>query len=345
MQTKELLFALCSMQGVSGHESPIAKLLQSELEKIAHRVYIDTLGSVHAQFFCGAPDAKKILLDAHMDEIGLMVTRICKDGMLKFCNLGGVDSRILPAARVTVHGKRDLFGVVTTLPPHITSAGDYKKVIPAEEMCIDVGLDFETVSSLISPGDVIHFESPPKELSNGCISSKSLDDRAGVVCLLLAIEQVKDKLKQIDIELQFSVQEEHNLGGARTGAYRAKADLCICVDVGHASTPDSSKDNTYELDGGVMIGIAPSLSRQISKTMIALAEQKQIPYQIEVMGGSSGTNAWAIDILHGGTPCGLLSIPLRYMHTSNEVIQWNDVQSTADLLAQFLLQADSEGAI
>jgi len=341
---ENLLNKLCGVRGVSGFEcrsADVAKELISELNPDS--VYMDALGSVHAIFEPKGEAKRTVLLDAHMDEIGLMVSGICENGMLKFTEIGGIDQRVLPARRVLIHGKKDLFGVVTNLPPHITSSADMKNSIPMDEMFIDAGLTYEEACENISIGDMVTFFTPSGMLLNERYFSKALDDRAGMVSILYAVDELRGKLEDTRLHVLFSTQEESSLAGASAGAYASDADMCICVDVGHASTPDSKSDDTFELGGGVMIGVAPSLRKSMSDALIKLAKKLEMEYQIEVMGGSSGTNAWGIAISNRGIPCALLSIPLRYMHTGLEAVSLDDIKSVGKLLTEYVKSMDCGG--
>ncbi|MBQ3379825.1 MAG: M20/M25/M40 family metallo-hydrolase [Clostridia bacterium] len=341
MKTDEILEKLCRTDGVSGFEEKIASLCTELLKDAgADEVYTDALGSVHAVFEPRGEAVRTVLLDAHMDEVGLMVSGVCENGMIKFVNIGGVDARVLPAMRVKIHGKRDYFGVITNLPPHITSSGDYKKAVPIDEMFIDAGLSYEEASENISAGDAVSFFTPAGTMLGGRFLSKALDDRAGITALLYAAGELKGKLMNTRIHVLFSTQEEFSLSGAAAGAYLSGADMCICVDVGHASTPDSRSDDTFELSGGPMIGAAPSLKKRFTREIIDLARSLDMTYQVEVMGGSSGTNAWSIAISGRGIPCALISIPLRYMHTGAEVVSVSDIEDAGRLAAEYVLQKD-----
>lgn len=339
-----LLKKLCAEEGISGFEAKIAETASALLNETgADEIYKDNLGSVHAVFNPKGEVRRTVLIDAHMDEIGLMVSGICENGMLKFISVGGIDARVLPARRVKVHGKHDFFGVVTNLPPHITSADDYKKAIPMDEMFIDVGMSFEEVSENIAVGDAVTFSTPDGMLLNERYVSKALDDRAGMAAVIYALGFLRTELLNTRLHVMFSTQEEFSLSGAQAGAYASEADMCICIDVGHASTPDSKSDDTFELSGGAMIGVAPSLKKSMSDELTALAKSLDMKYQIEVMGGSSGTNAWGIAIANRGIPCALISIPLRYMHTGAEVAAIEDIKCTGKLLSEYIKSLDMGG--
>ncbi|MBR2743172.1 MAG: M42 family peptidase [Clostridia bacterium] len=345
MKTDELLKILCSADGISGFEDDTAALASELLRDAgADSVYTDALGSVHAVFEPQGEPVRTVLLDAHMDEVGLMVSGICDNGMLKFVSIGGIDARVLPAMRVKIHGRRDYFGVITNLPPHITSSADYKKAVPPDEMFIDAGLSHDEACENIAVGDAVSFFTPAGMLLNERYLSKALDDRSGMAAIMYASERLRGKLGSTRVHVLFSTQEEFSLSGASAGAYASGADMCVCVDVGHAKTPDSKSDDTFELAGGPMIGVAPSLKKSMSDELRALAETLGIEHQIEVMGGSSGTNAWSIAIAGRGIPCALISIPLRYMHTGAEAAAVSDITAVGELLSEYVMSKDKEGS-
>lgn len=335
MKLKKMIPYLCEQQGISGFEHCFSQKVEALLEEFCDEVYTDPMGSVHGILRCGKMGAKRLLLDAHMDEIGLMVTEVTKEGFVRFTNIGGVDSRILPGLKVTVHGKEPLFGVISIKPPHIQTLADMKKAIPMKDMVIDIGYTQEQAKELVSPGDMITFRAQAQELLGGRLASKTLDDRAGVAVIISAAQKLSRKERNVDIEVLVSAQEETGLRGAKVGSYRSGADMALVVDVSHAKTPDASGDNVYEMEGGAMIAMGPNMDRAMAKQLVELAKEKEIPYQIEVMGGDTGTNAWVIQVSGQGIPCGLLSIPQRYMHTTIESISLKDAKAVRDLMVAY----------
>lgn len=337
MNLKGYLLDLCGLEGASGFEFGIADHVEQLLRELCDEVYTDPMGSVHGILRCGKENAPKLLLDAHMDEIGLMVSEITQEGFLRVVNLGGVDSRILPGAGVTVHGREKLYGVIAAKPPHIQTAEEMKKAIPLKDMVVDIGYSKEEAEKRVQVGDMVTFQAQPELLLGDAVTGKTLDDRAGVAVLLSAVKKLKKHPRSVDIEVLVSAQEETGLRGAKVGGWLSRPDLAIAVDVSHAKTPDASSDNVYELGGGAMIGVGPSLHRRITDELRRLAKEHGIPHQVEVMGGDTGTNAWALQIVGQGIPCGLLSIPLRYMHTTIETISLADAKAVRDLICQFVL--------
>ncbi|MGI6031733.1 MAG: M42 family metallopeptidase [Eubacteriales bacterium] len=337
MKLKEYLWELGALEGASGFEHGLSSRVEALLDDLCDEVYTDPLGSIHGILYCGEEDAPKLLLDAHIDEIGLMVSGITDEGFLRVVNLGGVDSRILPGAAVTVHGREPLYGVMAAKPPHIQTAEEMKQAIALKDMVVDIGYDRQQAEKRVSVGDMITFRAQPEMLLGQVVTGRALDDRAGVAVLLSALNRLKKHRRSVDIEVLISAQEETGLRGAQVGGWRAMPDLALAVDVSHAKTPDASGDNVYTLGGGAMIGVGPSLHRRITDQLCRLAEEHHIPHQVEVMGGDTGTNAWALQVVGQGIPCGLLSIPLRYMHTTIETLSLEDAKAVRDLICRFAL--------
>ena len=335
-----MLEALCSAKGVSGAENEAADVASKMLAKHMP-VQIDALGSV-----TGRKEGKgaHILLDAHLDQIGLIVTAIDEDGFLKFAKCGGADRRVLSAAEVTVHGKEKIFGVVTSTPPHLAKPDDAAKALPFDEMAIDIGLTKEETEKLVSPGDRITFNGNYLRLMGNRISSPSVDDRAGVAAILRCLDILEERGADCNLTVMFSVQEETGGSGAQTAAFTASADEAIAVDVSFASAPGVSAEKYASLGKGTMIGFAPSLDFRMSKTLEAIAKRENIPYQPEVMGGRTGTNCDEIQISGKGIKTALLSVPLRNMHTAVEVCDLADIENTAKLMAEYIAERSKENA-
>lgn len=333
METKELLKLLCAAPGVSGDEAAARETVKTLFAPLGE-VKTDALGNVLCTY-TGTGHGRKILLDAHLDQIGLCVLEITPEGFLRTAPCGGADKRVLCGAEVTVHGKQDLYGVVTSTPPHLQKDGD-EKTLP-DTVCIDIGLAADEAKTLVAAGDRVSLRYSFTELFNELVSAPALDDRAGIAVLYRALEILKIRGCGDTVTVVCSTREETTEGGAKSAAFNAQADLCIAVDVSFAKTPDAKAEDCGELFKGPMIGFAPSLTHDVSVGLRQIAAEQQIPYQIEVMGGSSGTNADVIAAEAGGVKTGLLSVPLRYMHTGIEVVSVKDVENTAQLLANYIL--------
>lgn len=338
MDTKELCFSLAEANGTSGDEAQACELAKEYLSKFMD-VKTDKLGSLVGTMGNGR---LKILLDAHIDRIGLVVREIDKDGFLLVSAVGGVDPRVLVGAEVTVFGSEKLRGVICSTPPHLLTKADKENCVEVKSLAVDIGLSKDKAAQKVSIGDRIVIGSRPLTLLNNKISCGALDDRCGAASLILAVEKLSGKLKNCTVALQLSSQEEVGGSGAKTAAYTADSDIAIVVDVGFGSDPYCSKTETNELSKGPSIGISPTLDRELMLELVQAAKENNIPYQHDVMSGRTGTNADNINISRGGVRTALLSIPLRHMHTAVEVIDVRDVEYTAELIAAYVLKKEAE---
>lgn len=334
MDIKDIVTALCEKEGVSGSEDAVARAVMELYRPFVDEVWIDISGSVIAVKRCGKPNAKRLMLDAHIDEIGLMVTEIDEKGFLRFCSIGGVDERILPACEVIVHGRRDLSGIISVKPPHIQTDEEMKQSLKIEDLAIDVGLDTQAASELVAVGDSVTFFRRPFSLSGGQFTAKSLDNRASVAALIYAAKQLSDKQLDIDVYFVSSVQEETGLAGATTAAYKIDPTCALVIDVTHGITPDNSQD-AFEVGEGPAVSMGPNVSFVLCEMLTKIAKEAGISLHPEVSGGNTGTNAWAVQISRTGIAVAVISIPLKYMHTPVETASLNDIKAAGELAAMF----------
>lgn len=337
-EVQRLLLRLCSVAGTPGEESLAAAVVRQEWEAIwpDAPIQIDGMGNVTAMLG-NQEAARQVLLDAHLDQIGLVVTGIDDHGFLRIAPCGGVDRRVLPGSSVTVYGRETRRGIVCCLPPHLVEGGA-DKVSPVDQMYVDLGMDAQEAKALVSLGDRISLQVEPRLLLGSRITAAGLDDRAGVAALLRCAQLLKEKSLSCGVTFLFSSREETGCEGARTAAYQESPTEAVMVDVSFASQPGVSPDKSGKLGEGVMIGMAPSLNRDMAKTMKRLAQQQEIPYQMEIMGGQTGTNADVIGVTRSGVKTALLSIPQRYMHTTAEMVDLADVERVAQLLTAYVLE-------
>ena len=328
---EELLLALCAAEGVAGHESAAAETVAEMLRKTCEDVHIDALGSVVGDRPGKGP---RLLLDAHLDQIGMVVTAIEPGGFLRVTSCGDMDRRILAGQEVTIHGKEALYGVIPATPPHLSKGED--KVPEWKDIAIDTGLEQETLETLVPLGTRVTLRTSPARLLGDRFTAPALDDRAGVAAILRCLELLEGE-ETCPLTVLFSVQEETGLSGAKAAGFASGAGQAIVVDVSFAQAPGlAPQDAQGKLGGGVMIGVSPVLDEQISETLRRLAGEHDIAHTIEVMGGRTGTNADALHAVAAGIPCALLSIPLRNMHTAAEIIDMRDIEATAQLLTAYI---------
>lgn len=333
MDLKNVLSQLVSKNGISGDEFKASETACGILNDYLDS-YVDSFGNVFGVSRNIDENKKTVLLDAHIDEIGMIVTYITDEGFLKVSNCGGLDNRLLLAQEVDVLCRdKTIKGLICSTPPHLET--DNTKVPDIEDIFIDIGMTKESTEKIVSLGDRVVINNNLADLQNGFITSHALDDRSGVAAILYALELLKGKNTKYNICVLFSSQEETGERGAKIGAFKLKPDLAIAVDVSFALTPGEKPESCGESQKGPMIGIAPSLSREMSEILIETAKSADIPYQIEVMNGKTGTNADEISVSHSGVKTCTVSIPLKYMHTPVETISVSDVENTAKLLAKF----------
>ena len=337
-----VLEQMSGLSGPSGFERPVAEAAAALLRPYMEETYIDRYGNVVGIRRCGLPGAKRLLLDAHLDEVGLVVTGI-EEGFLRFRAIGGVDPRILPDQRVQILTEPVTNGVITCLPPHLQKEGDQSSATPMDELWIDVGMSQELAQKRIPVGTPVVYGSVFAELQNGFVAGKAMDDRACFAALLWAAEALRGKTLDVDLYIMGSTREEVNGSGAAVGTFALKPDCAIAVDVTHGRTPDGPKDETFLLGKGPVIGIGPNMTRWMADRLAKKAEELGYAWQPEVMTGHSGTNAWRMQIAREGVATAVLSVPLRYMHTPYEVIQTSDLEAAGRLLATFVENLAAEG--
>lgn len=334
LDMRNALEYLSAQTAPSGFEGPAAKAAAELLRPLVDEVSIDRSGSVTGVRRCGKPHAKRLLLDAHIDEIGLMVTGI-EEGFLRFRTLGGVDPRMLPDRELTVLTEPPVFGVVACLPPHVLKPGDSKKSIPIPELMVDIGMSQEQAERAVPIGTPMVFRGSCAPLGDKLLCGKAMDDRSCFVTLLRAAELLGEAPLDVDLYIVGSVCEEFTAVGAKAAAFAIRPDWCVAVDVTHGATPDGQKDRTFPLGGGPVIGVGPNMTTWMTRRMVAKAEELGLDYQLEVMAGHTGTNGWHMQISREGVATSVVSVPLRYMHSPIEVLDPEDMEHTAQLLAAF----------
>lgn len=332
---KELLIQLSQSTGVSGYEHSIIPIIRDSFQPLSDSVETDRFGNLYA---CkkGLKGQFKIMLAAHMDEIGLIITEIDKRGFLRFSPVGGVDQRTLLAQEVIIHGKTAIPGVIGTMPPHLIQSDERDKAVPMHKMGIDVGLSADKIKEVIKVGDMVTLKRTCSSMLNDVLSGKALDDRAGIVVMAICLDELNRIRHSHDVIAVATTQEEVGTRGAITSTYALNPDLGIAIDVTHAATPDTKGQVNIELGKGPAIGLGPNIHPVLYQHFLETAQNHRLPYQIEPLPGHSGTDAWAIQVSRSGVPCGLLSIPLRYMHTSVETLDFQDIINSGKMLAHWI---------
>jgi putative aminopeptidase FrvX len=331
---------LISAPGLSGHEDPVRQLIEETWKPLTDEISASRLGSLHGLHRGTGPEPRpSLLIAAHMDAIGLMVTRIV-DGFLQVTKIGGVDPRVLPGQAVTVHGQEDLPGLVVQPPARLLPTKYQDGPVPLEYLLVDTGLLPERVTRLVHPGDLISFAQPPIETGGETVAGHSLDNRASVAALTHCLDNLQHRPHLWDVWAVATVQEEVGYAGAFTSAFQIRPTLAVAVDVTFASSPGSPKHKTFPLGEGPTLGWGPNNHPGLHKAFKALAERLEIPFSIEPMARHSGTDAFALQVAAEGIPSLVIGIPLRYMHTPVEMISMKDITRAGRLLAEFAAQLD-----
>ncbi len=328
----DLLRKLCLADGTPGDETAASVIAAEELKKYMD-VTIDRLGNV-----VGRCEGKgtHFLLDAHIDRIGLVVTAITEEGFVKVGKCCGIDARTLEASEIMIYGRKPVYGVVSAIPPHLSKSSDDNKANDVTDLVIDIGMDKETAERYIAPSDRVVVLSNFNKLLGSKVTCTALDDRAGVVSLILACDKLREKGIKPNLTVVFSVCEETSGSGAKVSSFTAEADEAIAVDVSFAKQPGVTDEESGKLSEGPMIGFSSTLDFGMSKKLVSVADEKSILYQKEIMGSRTGTNADSIAVSGFGTKMGLISIPQRNMHTQAEIIDINDVMSAAALICEYI---------
>lgn len=329
MDIKNTLFSLSSASNAFyvSEASDIAFDILSKYAKTIKKSGLTVIGEIKGE------SDYTIMLDAHIDEVGFVVTNIDDNGFLTVNKAGGIDIRALAAKTVTIHGKEKVTGVFCSTPPHLSSGeNEYDDI---SKIKIDTMLG-EKAKELISVGDIVTYNTKPFALGN-LVSGKSFDDRAGVVCLLELAERLSNKKLPCNVVFSLCDSEELGCRGSRTATFSVNPDEAIAIDVSFGDGPNISPDECGKVGSGAMVGISPVLDKGISERLINLAKENNIPYQCEVMGGNTSTDSDVISITREGVKTGLLSIPLRNMHTDVEVLDIADINSVCDILESYIL--------
>ncbi len=330
----EKLIEMCSLNSVSGNELKMTKYIKEYTETFCDQVICDEMGNVVA-FLNNYADIN-IALEAHIDNIGLVVKEIDEKGFIKFICSGGIDSSILPTAEVIVHGKKDLFGVIGAKPPHLQTKDDEDKKKYVDDMYIDCGYDFENISEYVSVGDTITLFSKYNDLKDDFLTSGSLDNRIGCYIITECLKRLKTKKLDYNVSGIFSAQEEVGCRGAKKSVSLAKPDIAIIVDVTFGISPYTDDEHGFKVGDGITIAVGPNLDRKLTNKFIELCDTNNISYKKEVCSDHTGTDAWPIQIACEGIPCILVSVPIKYMHTTVEIANRKDIDNAINAICMAL---------
>ena len=333
MELIDKIKKLTSEFGVSGDEKRVSAIAAELLSEYTDNVEIDDFGNVTGFIPCGVEGAPTLMLDAHIDQIGFIVTEVTDEGFLRFMAIG-VDQRMLPGSELAVLTRDGVIrGVVGTIPAIMQK--DPGASIPITDMTVDIGMTGEEARKTVRVGDYMAFWNDGFELLGDKLCSKALDDRGCFVCILHALELLRNKPLKVNLLVCASIKEELGGHGALYVAYRHKPEFAIAIDVSHAKTADAP-EVVCELGKGPIVDIGYNSRPELFELVTEAAKEQNIPYQVTPCPAGSGTNAWPIQMQGQGVTTLVVSLPLKYMHSPVEMLRMSDVKNVGKLLAAFI---------
>lgn len=339
---KRLTASLCAIPTVSGNEA----LFENELKELILPLFDEcrktAIGNLvfikHGKDRGLAP----LLIDTHIDQVGLMVTGVCDDGSLRIDALGGLDTRILSGACVTVYGKARINGVITARAPHLMSREEMGKNPKLEHLFIDTGYDSAWLEENAGVGSFVGFNCKTTELLCDRLASHGLDNKCSLVAAMTAVKLLGDKCPERDIALMLSLREELGAAGAVTGGYKLMPASALVLDVNFAYLPDDdTKDSailrhTAVLGDGPVISFSAATDKTLTRKLIGIAQDNDIPLQTIVEAGSTSTDADRLALVGTGIPVAVLGAAIHNMHTYSEVVSAIDLLSLARLVCAYI---------
>ncbi|MCL2491659.1 MAG: M42 family metallopeptidase [Coriobacteriia bacterium] len=326
----------------SGYEQPAAGIVRKRVEKVADEVHTDVLGSVTAKLKGTSEGAPSIMLAGHIDEVGMIVHYINDEGYLSIKPVGGIDAAVLPGMRVDVHTADGILrGVIGRKPIHLIDEDERKTVTKLDKLFVDVGLTAEDVKERIAIGDVITYGVGMEKFGDGLVVSRALDDKMGAWIVVRVLEEVKKAGRSAsDLYIVGTTMEEIGGRGAKASTFGVDPDIGIAIDVTHATDYPSIEKSThghFKIGSGPIIARGPNINPILFTRLIDAAKSANIDYSVQAEPRGTGTDANSMQLVRSGKITGLLSIPLRYMHTPSEVLALNDLDDAVKLLTHFVL--------
>jgi len=334
------IVALCSVPSVSGFEGRSTKEIQRLYEGRFDRIDVDAVGNHFLWKTCGREGAPRILVDAHFDEIGMLVREILEGGFVRLVSVGGLSPSVLQAADVILYGKEVLRGVIVSTPPHLRSAED-DRLPDCEELLVDTGFSKDELEKILPLGSPVGFAPDYRELLGGRLAGKSFDNKACAAIAASAIASVPREALAGDVVLMLSSFEETSrLGGASAGAFGLSPDYAMVIDVNLATVPDVPKSETVPLGEGISLSVSAATDRALTLASQKICKEKNIAHTMIAAPSSTGTNATAVQLVGGGIPTVDVGLPLRNMHTYNEVIDLADAEALASFVEAFVCDGE-----
>lgn len=340
---KEILTELCSLPGVSGHETPVGDAIKNIWGEYSDEISVSRLGNIYACKKANIPSDgshRKVLFATHMDAVGMIVTELV-DEFIRFEEIGGLDPRILPGQFVTIHTKSGSVKGLIVMPTKTLTKEDYgTNPIPLKDLLIDTGYEANELKKLVRPGDVISYANKPVCMQDETFSGHTLDNRASVTAVAVCLQELQSIRHQWDVIAAATVLEEESMAGGKTAPVDNRPDIAVAIDVTFATGPGSKEWNTRALGSGPALGFGMNIHPKLYELCKEICEQERIPYTTEFSPRMTGTDARELQVALNGIPTIVISIPLRYMHTANELISMKDIRNVGHLLAAFVRALD-----
>lgn len=343
MDVIEELADLSLVGSIHGHEAGTVAALRRRWEPWLDEVLPSPLGNFVGLARGSGPEPRpRVLAAAHMDCIGFVVSRVEDGGFLRLVTIGGVDRRLLLGQEVEIRGKRTLTGVIGAKPPHLSTPEERTKLPPVDEVFVDTGLATDEARELAPPGTPVLYRQEVVALRNGRAVGRYLDDIAGLAVIGVALKELRRTSHGADFYAVGTVGEEAGrYPGASTAAFDLRPQVAIAIDVGFGAYPgQDDSTSTYPLGSGPAVGVGPNCHPKLVATLKDEATQAGLAFSLDVMPGATGTDAWGMQVIRGGIPTAILSIPLRYMHTPVETLSLDDIRDTGRLLALAVARVD-----
>jgi len=341
----EIFEELKGIMTVSGYETVNAEKVRDVALRVSDGFFdsaeITKLGSIILYHRSEKENARTLLIDAHIDTIGLTVAEICGEGFIRCAPVGGIDRRILTTAEIEIFGKEKVRGLFASVPPHLANKNGDNTLPDFADMLVDTGRTDEELRELISVGDPCTFIGDTTRLLGDRICSAHLDDKICCAAVLCACSKLCDVRTDCNVTVLLSSGEETRGGGAKTAAFITEADGCIALDVNFAKEKDVPDLQSSVIGNGAMISRSAVTDRKMTDIVIKCAKEAGIPYKIIAETEGTGTNADALEVANRGTPTAVLSVPIKYMHTSGELCSEGDARCAAGIIINVVKNFDS----
>lgn len=335
---KEDILKLCGTMTVSGFEYRATEGIREQYGESFDVIEADRVGNHILIKRCGRENAPRILIDAHFDEVGMLVSDVLEGGFLRIVNIGGIDPCIMQAADVVVYGKSELRGVVISVPPHLRGDSD-GKLPPVNQLLVDVGLGWsrEELEEIAPVGTPVGYAPVYSSFGKDFMAGKSFDNKAcGAIAARAIIDTPREELAG-DVYLCFSAREETaHSGGVAPACFAAEPDYAMVIDVNLGAAPDTPERETVEIGKGPSIAFSAATDRALTRMTVELCKKSELAHTVCAAPTSTGTNAVAVNLVEEGIPVVDIGLPLRNMHTYNEVLCLEDCETLCSLVKEFI---------